>query len=294
MAHSHTPPGDPSPVSSSAPASATVDDVRFVGGLAYAAPLGFRPLLLDLYLPAVGPDPAPLVVFMHGGGWLRGDRSMVGPGFAAWRPGPLARLAADGFAVASVDYRLSGEARFPAQLEDVSAAVEWLTGHAQEYGFDAGRIVLWGESAGAHLAVLLGLRLPGRRVRGVVDWYGPADLTALDEQVGAAGALTDDPLDTREARLLGAPVAEVPGLARAASPISHVRAGAPPFLIAHGTADRAVPFRQSEALAAALAEAGADVRFEAVDGADHMWVGVEDLSPLYDAMVAFAREVTGG
>jgi hypothetical protein len=82
-----------------------------------------------LYLPA-RPDPAPLVVFMHGGGWLRGDRSMVSPRFASWRPGPLARLAADGFAVASVDYRLSGEARFPAQLEDVSAAVDWLTGQA--------------------------------------------------------------------------------------------------------------------------------------------------------------------
>ena len=269
------------------------DGVRFVGGLEYAAPLGFRPLLLDLYLPPAGPDPAPLVVFMHGGGWLRGDRAMVGPGFAAWRPGPLARLAADGFAVASVDYRLSGEARFPAQLEDVAAAVEWLTGHAGEYGFDAGRIVLWGESAGAHLAALLGLRSPAPTgVRGVVDWYGPADLTALQEQVGAAGALTDDPLDTREARLLGAPVATVPELARAASPISHVRAGAPPFLIAHGTADRAVPLRQSEALAAALAEAGADVRFEAVDDSDHMWVGVDDLTPLYEAVVAFAREVT--
>jgi acetyl esterase/lipase len=270
------------------------DDVRFVGGLAYAAPLGFRPLLLDLYLPAAGPDPAPLVVFLHGGGWLRGDRSMVSPSFASWQPGPLTRLAADGFAVASVDYRLSGEARFPAQLEDVSAAVDWLAGQAGRYGYDADRIVLWGESAGAHLAALLGLRSAGSRVRGVVDWYGPADLIALDEQVGAAGALTDDPLDSREARLLGAPVGQVPELARAASPLSQVRAGAPPFLIAHGTADRMVPFPQSEALAAALAEAGADVRLEAVDGADHMWIGVADLTPLYDAVVAFAREVTGG
>jgi acetyl esterase/lipase len=267
--------------------------VEFIGGLTYAAPLGFRPLLLDLYLPA-GRDLAPLVVFMHGGGWLRGDRSMVSPSFAPWRPGPLERLAAAGFAVASVDYRLSGEARFPAQLEDVSAAVDWLAGHAGEYGFDAGRIVLWGESAGAHLAALLGLRSPGPSVRGVVDWYGPADLAALQEQVGAAGALTGDPLDTREARLLGAPVADVPELARAASPITHVRAGAPPFLIAHGTADRAVPFGQSEALAAALAEAGADVRLEAVHGADHMWAGVDDLTPLFDAVVAFAREVADG
>ena len=270
------------------------DDVRFVGGLAYAAPLGFRPLLLDLRLPRAGAAPAPLVVFLHGGGWLRGDRSMVGPAFASWRPGPLDRLASAGFAVASVDYRLSGEARFPAQLEDVSAAVEWLTGQAGTYGFDAGRIVLWGESAGAHLAALLGLRSPGRPVRGVVDWYGPSDLTALQEQVGAAGALTGDPLDTREARLLGAPVAQLPELARAASPASHVRAGAPPFLIAHGTADRAVPFAQSAALAAALTSAGTDVRFDSVDGADHMWVGVDDPEPLFETVVAFAREVTGG
>ncbi len=292
MAHSQSPHGDAPPPSSTSTA-AGVGGVRFVGGLAYAAPLGFRPLLLDLYLPAAGSDPPPLVVFMHGGGWLRGDRAMVGPGFAAWRPGPLARLAADGFAVASVDYRLSGEARFPAQLEDVSAAVDWLTGQAGQYGFDADRIVLWGESAGAHLAALLGLRSAFARVRGVVDWYGPADLIALDEQVGAAGALTDDPLDSREARLLGAPVAQVPELARAASPLSHVRAGAPPFLIAHGTADRAVPFSQSQALADALAAARADVRLEAVDDADHMWVGVADLTPLYRAVVAFAREVTG-
>src|SRR6202044_3402840 len=171
------------------------DDVRFVGGLAYAAPIGFRPLLLDLYLPAAGADPAPLVVFMHGGGWLRGDRSMVSPAFASWRPGPLAPLGATGFPVASVDYPLRGAARFPAQLGAVSAAVGWLTGQAAEYGFDASRIVLWGESAGAHLAALLGLRSTGSRVRGVVDWYGPADLLALEEQIGAAGALTDDPPD---------------------------------------------------------------------------------------------------
>ena len=134
---------------------------------------------------------------MHGGGWLRGDRSMVSPQFASWRPGPLARLAADGFAVASVDYRLSGEARFPAQLEDVSAAVDWLTGQAEEYGFDAGPDRAVGR---------IGRGAPGRPARAAVDGLAgargrrlvrPADLAALDEQVGAAGALTDDPLDSR-------------------------------------------------------------------------------------------------
>ena len=211
---------------------------------------------------------------MHGGGWLRGDRSMVSPSFAGWRPGPLARLAADGFAVASVDYRLSGEARFPAQLEDVSAAVEWLTGQAEEYGFDPGRIVLWGESAGAHLAALLGLRSPGR-VRGVVDWYGPADLAAL-HGAGRGGGRAD----RRPARHPRGAAARGPGgrgaRARPRGQPDQPRPGrgaAVPDRARHGRPGG--PVRQSEALAAALAEAGADVRFEAVDGADHMWAGVD-------------------
>ncbi|MFD0688003.1 alpha/beta hydrolase [Actinomadura fibrosa] len=264
--------------------------VRVVDGLVYGQPAGFRPLRLDLYLPSgVG---APLVVFVHGGGWLGGSRKTLTPVFRDWRPHPFERLAARGFAVASVGYRFSGEARWPAQLDDVAAAFDHLVERAEEFRYDAGRTVLWGESAGAHLAVMLGLR-EAARVSGVIDWYGPMDLVAMGREDDPAHALSDDVRDTREARLLGAPVRDVPELARAASPIAHVHGGAPPFLIAHGTADRAVPFEQSAALAAALAAAGASVRFEAVEGADHLWRGVDDLEPLFEAAVAFAGEVTG-
>ncbi|MFE7277808.1 alpha/beta hydrolase fold domain-containing protein [Streptomyces sp. NPDC057623] len=266
--------------------------VRLLDGLVYAETLGFRPLRLDLYLPPVDAGPVPLVVFVHGGGWVRGDRKVFTPTLLEWVPGPFERLAAEGFAVASVDYRLSGEARFPAQLEDLSAAMEWLAEHAERFGYDADRTVLWGESAGAHLAMLLVLR-DGCRVRGLVDWYGPTDLRSPVVVAGAVASLSSDPEDTREARLLGAPASAVPARAREASPITHVRPGAPPFLVAHGTADKAVPFEQSAALVAALTDAGVDVRFDTVEGADHLWVGLEDLEPVFASAVDFVREMTG-
>ena len=121
--------------------------------------LGYRPLLLDLYLPGPGASPgqAPVVLFLHGGGWGLGSRTEVGPPFDDWQPSFFERLAQAGFAVASADYRLSGEARFPAQLHDAKAAVRWLRRNAGEYRLDGDRIVAWGASAGGHLAALLGL-----------------------------------------------------------------------------------------------------------------------------------------
>src|SRR3954471_2644666 len=126
-------------------------------GLPYAAIPGVRPLELDLVLP---PEPAtavPLVVFLHGGGWYVGSRHSVGPAYADTRPTPFERLAQAGIGVASVDYRLSGEAVWPAQLHDAKAAVRWLRARAEELGIDPDRVAAWGESAGGHLAELLGL-----------------------------------------------------------------------------------------------------------------------------------------
>ena len=156
--------------------------------------------------------------------------------------------------MASLDYRLSGEARFPAPLEDVAAGLGWLRTHAEHLGIDPTRIVLWGESAGGHLAALLGLTDPG--VRAVVDWYGPADLTTVAADAAAGGISAVDPgaPDSREALLLGVAPSSDPERARAASPVTHVHADAPPFLLLHGTADRLVPTRQSERLGAALDE----------------------------------------
>lgn len=255
--------------------------VRFVGGVPYADLPGARPLELDLWLPATR-GPAPVVVFLHGGGWRLGSRRSAGPAFAGAAVTPFERIAGAGVAVAAVDYRLSGEAHWPAQLHDAKAAVRWLRARATEIGLDPDRIAAWGESAGGQLAELLGLTAdetgaegavgltgPSSGVRVVVAWYAPSDIAAVATDTG------QDPADptTREALLLGAPAAAVPELAAAASPLAHVTALAPPFLLLHGRSDRLIPAAQSERLHRALTDAGGDSALHLYDGADHMWRG---------------------
>ena len=267
------------------PARAAAGGVRMLAGIPYAGLPGARPLELDLWLP---PDSAestdrafPVVVFLHGGGWRLGSRHGAGPAYAGASPNPFEFVAQAGIVVASIDYRLSGEAIFPAQLHDAKAAVRWLRARAAEIGVDPERIAAWGESAGGHLALLLGLTggvaglegsvgVPGSSaVAAVAAWYAPSDFVALPADLGA------DPRDpgTREAMLLGAAPATVPERAAQAGPISHVSADAPPTLLLHGRADRAIPAVQSERLHAALVAAGADARLHLYDGADHMWLG---------------------
>jgi acetyl esterase/lipase len=272
------------------PTPERVDGVDRFRAVEYRAVPGHRPLLLDLHRPAA-PSPAPLIVFVHGGGWRVGSRATFGPLYADWSPSPFARLAARGCAVASLDYRLSGEAVFPAPLDDVTAGLAWLREHAGDLGVDASRIVLWGESAGAHLAALVGLR--DGDVRAVVDWYGPADLTTVADDAAAGGLAIADPgaADSRESALLGGTPSSDPSRARAASPVAHVRPHAPPFLVLHGTADRFVPARQSQRLAAALESSGAPVRLELIDGADHLWLGRPDVAAsAFTTSAAFALQ----
>lgn len=297
------------------------DRVPTHAGIEYAAVLGYRPLLLDLYLPGPGASPGqawPVVLFLHGGGWGLGRRTEVGPVFDDWQPTFFERLAQAGFAVASADYRLSGEAHFPAQLHDAKAAVRWLRRNAGEYGLAGDRIVAWGASAGGHLAALLGLtgdvpglegsvgeeRLPGpgrpaapspavsSKVAAVVDWYGPTDLLAMDDQSDGTGPFRHDSPDSPESRLIGGRLSDLPGLAQMASPLSHVWPGAPPFLIMHGTADHAVPLAQSQSLADALAVAGRPAETAWIGGSDHMWLGAPNIEEIFAASVNFARRVT--
>lgn len=252
----------------------------------FAQPEGFRPLSLDLRTPQA--DGAPLVVFLHGGGWLRGSRKVFTPGISDADSFEL--IVAAGIAIASCEYRLSGEAHFPAQLDDVDAALDWLQRNGADHGVDASRVVLWGVSAGATLAALTGLRRAD--VRGVVDWFGPADLFAMGAHDGAVPDVGEPAAETREARWLGAPAVEVPDAARLASPALQVHAGAPPFHIAHGTDDRHVPVAQSAALAAALRRVGADVDFHEVPGSRHFWQGLDDTGPLFDRATTFVHRVT--
>jgi acetyl esterase/lipase len=247
----------------------------------FAQPAGFRPLSLDLRTPdSAG---APVVVFLHGGGWLRGSRKVFTPGISDERS--FDRIVAAGFAIASCEYRLSGEARFPRQLDDVDAAIEWLQAHGGDHGVDAGRIVLWGVSAGATLAALTGLRRDD--VRGVVDWFGPAELFAMAEYDTG-----ESPEQTREAQWLGAPAAMLPDAARLASPALQVHRAAPPFHISHGTSDEHVPFAQSEALVQALRAVDVDVEFHPVEGGKHFWQGLEDTDPVFDRAIDFVARVT--
>jgi acetyl esterase/lipase len=233
---------------------------------------GSRPLLLDLYLPAAQGALRPAVVHFHGGGWRMGERSSLGPVCDGFGLTPFDVLTEAGFVVASADYRLSSEAHFPAQLHDAHAAVEWLRTHAADYGVDPAKIYAWGDSAGGHLASLVGLtgERPSRAAA-VAAWYPPTDLNSMAEQaLPNAVSRPSDP-GSREELLIGAPLAGNPEMAAAASPISYVGPAAPPFLLVHGTADRFVPAAQSESLAAKLKDSGADVELLLIEGADHMW-----------------------
>lgn len=263
--------------------SAIVRDVVF------SSPEGFRPLSLDLHLPAgtgEGGDGAlaPVVVFLHGGGWYVGSRRMFVPGFT--HAETFGRLTGAGFAVASIDYRLSGEAVFPAQLDDMRAALDWLRASGVEHGVDASRMVVWGESAGGHLASLAGLdRQLG--VRGVVAWYPPTDMIAFRKPG------PDEARPTREESLIGGVIDDMPEAAALASPARLVHPDAPPFHIAHGDADEAVDLSQSELLAAALRREGASAELQVVPGAGHIWQGLDSLDIVMEPALAFARAVTG-
>jgi acetyl esterase/lipase len=257
--------------------------VRPVPDIEYAVIPGYRPLELDLYLPESG-GPAPVIVHVHGGGWRRGSRRHALPALGA---GFYERLAADGFAVAAIDYRLSGEARFPAAVEDVTAAVSWVRDNATAYELDANRVFLWGDSSGGHLA--LQSALTASKVQGVVAWFPVTDLAGLPSDIVAAGGVPDPGPDSREALFLGAPASSVPELARQASPVAHASASAPPILLMHGAVDDMVPAAQSVRLAEALRAAGAAAELEIIPGATHFWNGADDLPGIVSRSVGFLR-----
>ena len=269
-------------------------------GLSYAMPVGYRPLQLDAWIPDV-PVPPPLVVWIHGGAWLFGDRRYLPE---TLRPNQLfdESLAA-GLAVASVDYRHSREASFPAQLHDAKAAIRYLRAHSEELGLDTSRVGVWGESAGGHLAALVGLTDrrpdlegdlgvvdPSSAVDAVVDWYGPSDLAAMQSKSPPphiAATLPPELLFPEDVLVEG-----VDDATRiAASPVNLVSAAAPPFLLVHGTDDQVVPYAQSQQLAAALEAMGAPVQLVPVEGADHIFDGYPDVDSLVRLSVEFLAGV---
>ncbi len=235
----------------------------------FAEPDGVK-LLLDLHLPKGVKNP-PLVMFIHGGGWKGGDRSRC----------RLAWVAQHGYAVASIEYRLSSEALFPAQIHDCKGALRWLRSNSGKYGYDASRVIIGGTSAGGHLVALMGTSggveaLEGTtaghldqssRVDGVIDYYGPSDFVARS---------VNQPSKTDEPRgsvylLLGGPVKENMEVAKQASPVTYISDDDPPFLILHGEKDTTVFLDQSELLSQRYAEAGLDAVLHVEKGAGHGW-----------------------
>lgn len=235
--------------------------------IVFASPDG-HDLKLNLFLPKSVENP-PLVVFVHGGGWKNGSYKGVR---TPW-------LVDEGFALASISYRLTDKAQFPAQIHDCKAAIRWLRAHADEYGYTAAKIGVVGTSAGGHLALLLGTsgemaELEGKvggntdqssRVQAVVDFFGPSDFVA---RVKTNPAKTEDPRGS-VAKLLGGPVSENLEVARLASPINHISKDDPPLMILHGRKDETVAILQSDIMAKAYRAAGLGVTYRVLPDAGH-------------------------
>jgi len=236
-------------------------------------------LTLDLYRPKDRQDDLPVVIWIHGGGWLKGSKDRC--------PGVF--LAAEGFAVVSTSYRLASVAPWPAQIDDCYETVRWVRREAEKYGFDSDHIGVWGGSAGGHLAALVGTRpYPGEeetssRVQAVCDWYGPSDLLTMPPNVVSEKRTLEQVANSNGAKLLGATVRDVPGLARDASAFHQVSGDDPPFLIMHGAEDPRVPLVQSVKLHEALAEAGVGSELVILEEAGHG--GAEFRTPEVQATV---------
>lgn len=236
-------------------------------GLEYGR-AGDEPLLLDLISPG-GPadEPRPAAIWLHGGGWYAGGRES-GPTY--W----CALLAAHGFVTAAVDYRLSGDAPFPAQIHDVKAAIRWLRANAATYQVDPSRIGIWGHSAGGHLAALAAVTGDLPELEGDSGRPGESSSVQAAATASAHSDFLDPGCDSDHpvlCQLFGGTRAERPELRRLASPVTHVRAGTPPFLIAHGTLDETVPYSQAVRLHQALSAAGTPAELVTIEGGYHNW-----------------------
>jgi acetyl esterase/lipase len=262
------------------PAATVVPGDLPAGGVStveYCRPAGV-PLAMDLYTPSASARtgrPAPVVLYVHGGGWTMGGRGLVGVGATlaaqdgALFPGLVATLTARGFVVASIDYRLAPDTPWPASIQDAKCAVRFLRAHAAELGIDPARIGAWGSSAGGQLVAMLGLAGPAAgfdvgqyreqssTVQAVVDMFGPTDLTDFADANGFASAIA----------YLG--MGDNPDTLHSASPVNYVTPAAPPFLILQGSDDKRILPRQSQHLSDQLHAAGVRATLIMVAGTGH-------------------------
>lgn len=250
-------------------------DVELVSDVVFGKG-GDRDLKMHIIKPKKASDePMPVVVFIFGGAWRTGSKDS---GIK-----PLSALAQKGYFCVSIEYRFSQEALFPAQLEDCKCAIRFLRSKAAAYHINPDKIAVWGMSAGAHLAAMLGTtgdvkEFEGKggsvefssRVNAVVDWFGPTDFLKMD---AAGSKMRHDPEDSAESRLIGGAIQQNKDKVAQASPLKYVTSDDPPFLIMHGDRDPVVPINQSELLVAALTKAKVKCVYKPVPGGQHGFVG---------------------
>jgi acetyl esterase/lipase len=234
---------------------------------------GSQSQVLDIYLPEKPSDkPLPLMIWIHGGAWMGGNQANP----------PALFLVNKGFAVASIQHRMSGEAKWPAQSYDCKAAVRFLRANAAKYNFDPDHFGIGGDSSGGHLAAFIGTsgdvkEMDGdlgnsgvsSRVQAVIDWFGPTDFTAMAKQSGRGSMIQHDDANSPESMLLGGPVQQKTEAAKTANPLTYIDKNDPSFLIMHGDNDTLVPLGQSIMLAKALIDAGIEVTMKTLAGAGH-------------------------
>ncbi len=235
---------------------------------------------MDLYLPKAEGRPFPVLMYIHGGGFMMGDKR-------DHHLTPYLKALDYGIAVASIEYRLSGEAKFPAAVLDCRAALAYLGDHETEYGIDTGRIAAIGGSAGGNLAMMLGMNIPAGQftgendgnaklpaVRVVVDQFGPMNFLTMDTQANANGVsfVEHDREDSPESRYIGAPIQTVEKEnVQAANPLTYAGSAMCPVLVQHGTRDRLVPYEQSVEFVTELCQRAPqkEIKFMPIEGADH-------------------------
>jgi len=240
------------------------ENVKKIANVEFAKE-GKKSLLLDLYLPKNAAGKVPVIMWVHGGGWKNGSKEKVK---GIW-------LVEKGYALASISYRLTHEAIWPAQINDCRSAVRFLRSNADKYGLNGDKIAAWGGSAGGHLVAVLGTQdLPkdekvSSRVQAVLDWYGPSDLLTMPPNNVSEKRTAEMVANSNGAKLLGATVREVPKLAKEASGFWNVSKDDPPFLIMHGEKDPGVPLEQSTKFHEKLKATGVSSELFVVKGAGH-------------------------
>lgn len=212
---------------------------------------------LDLYWPAEGNGPFPVILVIHGGAFMGGDKRDI-------QLTPMLEGLKRGYVIASMNYRMSGEAIFPALVQDVRAAIRWISANADKFLFDPTKIASWGGSAGGYLSLMagvgagipalddlsLGNPAQSSQVQAVVSWFPPTDFLKMDQQLAESGfapppQFSHSSENSPESLILGQKITEIPALVQAANPESYIRPGLPPFFIQHGSHDDTVPYQQS-------------------------------------------------